>query len=160
MAVMVGIGRGAEIGVLIRNAEALESLCQVDTLVMDKTGTLTEGKPRLLGVETTNGFDESEVLRLAASLERGSEHPLASAIVRGAEERGLALTRATEFQSTPGQGVAGVVDGRHVVLGTAALLAEHGASGDVFQARADALRARAPASCWRPWTASSLDCCA
>jgi Cu+-exporting ATPase len=140
MAVMVGIGRGAEIGVLIRNAESLEALCQVDTLVMDKTGTLTEGKPRLVDVETVNGFEESEVLRLAASLERGSEHPLASAVVRGAEERGLALTRATEFQSLPGKGVAGVVEGRSVLLGTAALLTERGVSVDGFQARADALR--------------------
>ena len=140
MAVMVGIGRGAEIGVLIRNAESLEALCQVDTLVMDKTGTLTEGKPRLLRLETANGFDESEVLRLAASLERGSEHPLASAVVRGAEERGLALTRAAEFESMPGKGVAGVVEGRSVLLGTAALLAERGVSGEVLQTRAEELR--------------------
>ncbi len=126
MAVMVGVGRGAEIGVLIRDAEALETLASVDTLVVDKTGTLTEGKPRLIGVETINGFDEAELLRLAAGLERGSEHPLASAVVRGAEERGLSPARAEEFESIPGQGVVGVVNGRSVVLGTAAFLASRG----------------------------------
>ncbi len=145
MAVMVGVGRGAEIGVLIRDAEALETLSHVDTLVVDKTGTLTEGKPRLVGVETVDSFDEAELLRLAAALERGSEHPLASAVVRGAEERGLSLPRAEEFQSIPGQGVVGVVEGRSVVLGTAALLASRGRqppeAADALRARADALRA-------------------
>ena len=145
MAVMVGVGRGAEIGVLIRDAEALEALAGVDTLVVDKTGTLTEGKPRLVGVESVNGFDEAELLRLAASLERGSEHPLASAVVRGAEERGLTLAKAAEFQSIPGQGVVGVVDGRSVVLGTAGFLASRGRQPPealaALQERADALRA-------------------
>ena len=144
MAVMVGVGRGAEIGVLIRDAEALETLAKVDTLVVDKTGTLTEGKPRLIGVEAVNGFDEAELLRLAASLERGSEHPLAAAVVRGAEERGLSPARAEEFESIPGQGVVGVVDGRSVVLGTAAFLASRGRQppeeAAALAARADDLR--------------------
>jgi Cu+-exporting ATPase len=141
MAVMVGVGRGAEIGVLIRDAEALEALCQVDTLVVDKTGTLTEGKPRLQAVEPFGDIDEAELLRLAASLERGSEHPLASAVVGAAEERGLTLSKATDFQALTGKGVAGVVDGRAVLLGTAALLAERGVSTDAATARAEALRA-------------------
>ena len=141
MAVMVGVGRGAEIGVLIRDAEALEALGRVDTLVVDKTGTLTEGKPRLMGVEPAEGFDEADLLRLAAGLERGSEHPLASAIVRGAEERGLSLSSPADFESVAGKGVAGVVEGRSVVLGTAALLAERGVSADALRARADVLRA-------------------
>jgi len=145
MAVMVGVGRGAEIGVLIRDAEALETLSQVDTLVVDKTGTLTEGKPRLIAVETVNGFDEAELLRLAAGLERGSEHPLASAVVRGAEERGLSIPPAEGFESVPGQGVAGTVEGRPVVLGTLALLTSRGRQPPddavALQARADALRA-------------------
>jgi Cu+-exporting ATPase len=140
MAVMVGVGRGAETGVLIRDAAALEALARVDTLVVDKTGTLTEGKPRVQAVEAVGGFDEAELLRLAASLERGSEHPLASAVVKAAEERGLALSRPTEFQSFPGKGVAGVVDGRAVVLGTAALLAERGAATDELSRRAEQLR--------------------
>jgi Cu+-exporting ATPase len=140
MAVMVGVGRGAEAGVLIRDAAALEALARVDALVVDKTGTLTEGKPRLQTVEAVGGFDEAELLRLAASLERGSEHPLASAVVKAAEERGLALTRPTEFQSFPGRGVAGAVDGRPVVLGTAALLAERGVPADELARRADELR--------------------
>ncbi len=141
MAVMVGIGRGAEIGVLIRNAEALEALSKVDTLVMDKTGTLTEGKPRLVGIEATNDFDQSEVLRLTASLELGSEHPLASAVVRGAQERSLSLTRASKFESTPGQGVLGLVGGRTVIIGTASFLAERGVTADAFREQVDALRA-------------------
>ena len=128
MAVMVGVGRGAEIGVLIRDAEALETLAKVDTLVVDKTGTLTEGKPRLVGVEPAAGFDEAELLRLAAGLERGSEHPLASAVVRGAEERGLAPARPTEFESVAGKGVAGVVEGRRGRAGHGGLPGRAGAS--------------------------------
>ena len=102
LGVMVGIGRGAENGILIKNAEALEVLEKADTLVVDKTGTLTEGKPRLVGVEPVAGFAEDELLRLAASLERGSEHPLAAAIVKGAEARGLRLAEARDFQSVDG----------------------------------------------------------
>ncbi len=142
MSIMVGTGRGAELGVLIRNAEALEVLEQVDTLVVDKTGTLTEGKPVLTTVAAIGGVDESALLRLVASLERVSEHPLASAIVRGAEARGIATAAVTDFRSTTGKGVAGVVDGRTVAVGNAALLADLGLgdSGGTLAARADELR--------------------
>ncbi|HWG47472.1 MAG TPA: heavy metal translocating P-type ATPase [Gemmataceae bacterium] len=140
MAIMVGTGRGAESGVLIRNAEALELLYQADTLVVDKTGTLTEGKPRLIVVEPAAGFTESELLRLAASLERGSEHPLAAAIVAGATERGVELARSEDFQSFTGQGVAGRVEGRTVVLGNAGLLSERGVSAEPVAMRAEELR--------------------
>jgi Cu+-exporting ATPase len=141
MAIMVGTGRGAEAGVLIKNAEALETLQKADTLVVDKTGTLTEGKPRLAGVETTPGLAENELLRLAAGLERGSEHPLAAAIVKGADEKGLTLAEARDFRSVTGKGVLGNVEGRAVVLGNAALLAEQGISADSLQARVEARRA-------------------
>jgi Cu+-exporting ATPase len=141
MAVMVGTGRGAENGVLIKNAEALEVLGKADTLVVDKTGTLTEGKPRLAVVAPAAGFAEEELLRLAAGLERASEHPLAAAIVRGAEARGLQPADAREFQSVTGKGVVGEVEGRRVALGNAALLAEQGAAAGDLQARAEALRA-------------------
>ena len=141
MAVMVGTGRGAESGVLFRDAEALEVLGKVDTLVVDKTGTLTEGKPRLAVVEPVAGFAEEELLRLVAGLERGSEHPLASAIVKGAEARGLKLAQASDFQSVTGKGVVGQVEGHKVVLGNAALLAEQGLKADELQIRAEILRA-------------------
>ena len=124
MAIMVGTGRGAGEGILIRNAEALEVMSKVDTLVIDKTGTLTEGKPKVTAVVAAEGFDEGEVLRIAASLERGSEHPLAGAILAGAKERGLALAQATEFESTTGTGVRGRVEGRLVGVGNAALMQE------------------------------------
>jgi Cu+-exporting ATPase len=124
MAIMVATGRGAHAGVLIRNAEALETMEKVDVLVVDKTGTLTEGKPKLAGMTTLGAVSESELLRLAASLERASEHPLAAAIVRGAEERGLTLSEATDFRSITGKGVTGRVDGREVALGNQAMLAE------------------------------------
>ncbi len=117
MSIMVGTGKGATLGVLIKNAEALEIMEKVDTLVVDKTGTLTEGKPRLVSVQATLGFAENEVLRLAASLERASEHPLAEAIVRGAEERGVSLAPTGRFESITGQGVTGTIDGRAVALG-------------------------------------------
>jgi len=122
MAVMVGSGRGAKAGVLIRNAEALETLEKVDTLVLDKTGTLTEGHPRLSTVQPAADWDERELLRLAASLERASEHPLAGAILAGAEDRGIPLSAVVDFQSYPGKGVAGTVDGKHVRLGNRALI--------------------------------------
>ena len=141
MAVMVGTGRGAEAGVLIKNAEALEVLGKADTLVVDKTGTLTEGKPRLAVVEPAAGFTEDELLRLAAGLERASEHPLAAAIVQGAEARGLRLAEASSFQSVTGKGVVGEAEGRRVALGNAALLAEQGADAAALQARAETLRA-------------------
>ncbi len=122
MSIMVGTGKGASMGVLIKNAEALEILQKVDTLVVDKTGTLTQGKPQLVAVQVAEGFDEKEVLRLAASLERASEHPLAEAIVRGAEEQGIKLSLITEFDSITGQGVKGVAEGRSVVLGNRKLM--------------------------------------
>ena len=124
MSIMVGTGKGANSGVLFKNAEAIEVLRKVDTLVVDKTGTLTEGKPKLVSVVTTSGIDEATLLRLAASLERSSEHPLAAAIVGGAQERGLELVEATGFDSITGKGVRGEVDGRTVLLGNRALLNE------------------------------------
>jgi Cu+-exporting ATPase len=141
MAVMVGVGRGAEQGVLIRDATALEVLSRADTLLLDKTGTLTEGKPRVTTVEPVGGLTESELLGLAASLERASEHPLAAALVRAAEERGVALTAAAEFESHTGRGVTGTVAGHAVVLGTAALLAERGIDPGALRERAEELRA-------------------
>jgi Cu+-exporting ATPase len=122
MSIMVGTGKGATLGVLIKNAEALEIMEKVDTLVVDKTGTLTEGKPRLVSVQATPSFNEDEMLRLAASLERASEHPLAEAIVRGAEEKGVELASVDHFESITGQGVTGKVDGRTVALGNLKLL--------------------------------------
>ncbi len=124
MSIMVGTGRGATAGVLIKNAEALEVLEKIDTLVVDKTGTLTEGKPRLVSVIPVRGQDEGELLFLAASLERGSEHPLAAAIVSGAEQRGLTLADAREFRSITGKGVVGSVEGKRVALGNGKLLEE------------------------------------
>jgi Cu+-exporting ATPase len=124
MSIMVGTGRGAQAGVLIKNAEALELLEKVDTLVVDKTGTLTEGKPRLASVYALPGWNEAEVLRLAATLERGSEHPLAAAIVARAQEKGLQLGEAREFRSVTGEGVLGKVDGKTVALGNRKLFDE------------------------------------
>jgi P-type Cu+ transporter len=124
MSIMVGTGRGATAGVLIKNAEALEVLEKIDTLVVDKTGTLTEGKPRLISVIPVQGQDESEVLYLAASLERGSEHPLAAAIVSGAEQRKVKLADAREFRSITGKGVVGSIEGKRVALGNRKLLEE------------------------------------
>jgi P-type Cu+ transporter len=122
MSIMVAMGKGASLGVLFKNAEAIELMRQVDTLVVDKTGTLTEGKPKLVTVVAANGFAESQVLALGAALERGSEHPLAAAIVEGALERKLELPSATSFSSVTGQGVKGRVSGHDVVLGNRALL--------------------------------------
>ena len=122
MSIMVGTGKGAGLGVLIKNAEALEVMEKVDTLVVDKTGTLTEGKPTLVGVAVSQGFDEKALLRLAASLERASEHPLAQAIVRGAEERDMALDSAEGFESITGQGVKGTIAGQSVELGNVRFL--------------------------------------
>ncbi len=141
MAIMVGTGRGATSGVLVRNAEALELMEKVDTLVVDKTGTLTIGKPRLVAVKTASGFEESEVLRLAAAVERGSEHPLAAAIVEGAQERGLDVPDSTDFASHTGKGVTGLVEGRRIALGNKALLADLGISVDALETQADAHRA-------------------
>ncbi|AGA26827.1 heavy metal translocating P-type ATPase [Singulisphaera acidiphila] len=140
MSIMVGTGRGATAGVLIKNAEALEGLEKVDTVVVDKTGTLTVGKPRVVSITTAEGQDEAELLRLAASLERGSEHPLAAAIVAAAKERGLTLSEATDFRSLTGHGVIGLVDGHPVAIGTLKLLAELGIDAGSFQDQAESRR--------------------
>lgn len=129
MSIMTATGRGAQLGVLIKNAEALERFAKVDTLIVDKTGTLTEGKPRLVAVLPESGHDETEVLRLAATLEKGSEHPLAEAIVSGAEARNVMLGKADDFEAVTGKGVKGVVDGKPVALGNAKLLEELGLDG-------------------------------
>jgi len=142
MSIMTATGRGAQAGVLIKNAEALERFAKVDMLVLDKTGTLTEGKPKLVDVAAEDGFEADDVLRLAASLERGSEHPLAEAIVRGAEGRGLKLANAEDFDAVTGKGVTGRVDGRKVALGNAKLLAELGVEASVNAADADMRRDR------------------
>ena len=140
MSIMVGVGRGAQLGVLIKSAEALERFEKVDTLVIDKTGTLTEGRPAVTAIKVTAGFDEAELLRLAASLERGSEHPLADAILRAAKGRSLILSEAAEFDSPVGRGVLGVVDGKAIVLGGARLMAENGINLTALTSEADALR--------------------
>ncbi|MCG6925311.1 MAG: heavy metal translocating P-type ATPase [Acidobacteria bacterium] len=140
MSIMVGVGRGATSGVLIRDAEALETLARVDTLVVDKTGTLTEGRPRLETVIDTDDPDGDEALRLAASLERGSEHPLAAALVAAAEEKGLGLEEASDFQSHTGRGVTGRVGDRDLALGNQALLGELGIDGAALEERALAER--------------------
>ncbi len=139
MSIMVAMGRGAREGVLFRNAEAIEAMRQVDTLVVDKTGTLTEGKPKLVSVVPSSGFDEAKLLALAASVERSSEHPLATAIVSGARERGVAMSDATSFESIAGKGVQAVVGDAHVALGNPALMEELHVELDTE--RADALRA-------------------
>src|SRR5205807_489409 len=137
MSIMVAMGRGATTGVLFRNAEAIEEMRKVDTVVVDKTGTLTEGKPTLVSIEANAGFESQTVLRLAATLERGSEHPLASAIVRGAQERGIALGSAEGFESFTGQGVRGRVNGSQVVLGNRKLLDDLGIAAGVLAERAE-----------------------
>ena len=124
MSIMVGVGRGAQAGVLIKNAESLERMEKIDTLVMDKTGTLTEGKPKLVAVTPAPGFDEAQVVRLAASVERGSEHPLAAAIVKAAAERKLTLGDVSGFDAPAGKGVIGMVDGKRLALGTSKFLTE------------------------------------
>jgi Cu+-exporting ATPase len=140
MAILVGTGRGAEIGILVRNAEALERLAQADTLVLDKTGTLTEGRPRVTGVTALGDVPADELLRLAAGLERGSEHPLASAVVQSAAERGLSVPSADGFEVVPGQGVRGTVEARAILLGNPAFLQSAGVSGAVPVERLDELR--------------------
>ena len=141
MSIMVGTGRGATSGVLVKNAEALELMEKIDTLVVDKTGTLTLGKPKLVMVKVANGFEESMVLRLAAALERGSEHPLAAAIVDGAQERSLDLPETSDFASHTGKGVVGTVDSHKVVLGNKALMADLGIEASALEAQADEHRA-------------------
>ena len=140
MSIMVGVGRGAHAGVLIKNAEALERMEKVDTLVVDKTGTLTEGKPKVTAIVTAAGFEESEVLRLAASVERASEHPLADAIVRHARERNVALSEVSGFDAPTGKGARGIVDGKTIVLGNARYLASLGIVTDTLGAESNRLR--------------------
>ncbi|MDB4977279.1 MAG: heavy metal translocating P-type ATPase [Myxococcaceae bacterium] len=140
MSIMVASGKGAGAGVLFKSAEAIETLRSVDTLVVDKTGTLTEGKPKLVTVTPLEGTSDVALLRFAASLERGSEHPLASAIVRGAEERGAVLANAQGFESLTGKGVHGVVDGRAIALGNRAMMTAVGVDAAAIEERADALR--------------------
>ena len=140
MSIMVGTGRGAHAGVLVKNAEALELMEKIDTLVVDKTGTLTEGKPRLVRVVAIGRVDENELLRLAASLERSSEHPLAEAIVKGAGKRALKLSEPLDFAAESGKGVVGLVDGKHVAVGNLALLASLGIDPEDLPERAEALR--------------------
>jgi len=141
MSIMVGTGRGATLGVLIKNAEALETMEKVNTLVVDKTGTLTEGKPKLTSVVPLAGFDADEVLRLGASLDRASEHPLAAAIVNGAQEKNIKLTAVSEFRSITGKGVTGTVEGNAVALGNLKLFEELNIDAGELPSRAEALRA-------------------
>ncbi|MBF8270256.1 MAG: copper-transporting ATPase [Gammaproteobacteria bacterium] len=140
MSIMVGTGLGATRGVLIKNAEALEIMEKIDTLVVDKTGTLTEGKPKLMSVITVNGFDEATVLQLGASLERGSEHPLAEAIVTGAEEKNIPLLEVKNFQSVTGKGASGEVNGRQVVIGNIHMLEHVAITGEIPGKQAEELR--------------------
>ncbi|MDD1635928.1 MAG: copper-translocating P-type ATPase [Methylococcaceae bacterium] len=140
MSIMVGTGKGAQLGVLIKNAEALEIMEKIDMLVVDKTGTLTEGKPRLMSVIAAKNFSEEEVLILGASLERASEHPLAAAIVKGAEEKSLKLTAGEQFESVTGQGVRGRISDRQVALGNAKLMAAQNIDTTPLQKQADELR--------------------
>jgi Cu+-exporting ATPase len=140
MSIMVGVGRGAQAGVLIKNAEALERMEKVDTLVVDKTGTLTEGKPKVVATVTADGVEENEALKLAASVERASEHPLAAAIVGAAQERGLALSDVSEFDSPTGKGVIGVVARQRISLGNAKFLHELGIDTALLKNEAERLR--------------------
>ena len=140
MSIMVGVGRGAQAGVLIKNAEALERLETIDTLVIDKTGTLTEGRPAVTTIAAVSGVDETELLRLAASLERGSEHPLADAILRAAKDRGLKLSEASAFDSPVGKGVLGVVDGKRIILGGVRIMAENDVDLAALEHQAERLR--------------------
>jgi len=140
MAIMVGTGRGAAEGILIRNAEALETFEKVNTLVVDKTGTLTEGKPKLTAVIPADGFDETQLLQMVASLEKASEHPLAAAILAGAKEKKIELQAVTDFQSVTGKGVTGQMQSKRVSIGNAALMADLGASSDVLKDKASALQ--------------------
>ena len=140
MSIMVGVGRGAHAGILIRDAEALERMESVDTLVIDKTGTLTEGKPKVVSVIAADGFDESELLRLAASIEQGSEHPLAQAILKAASERKFALAAVSGFASPSGKGATGTVEGRKIALGNAMLMSELNVTTSNIDAAAEAAR--------------------
>jgi Cu+-exporting ATPase len=137
---MVGVGRGAQAGVLIKNADALERMEKVDTLVVDKTGTLTEGRPKVVAIVPAGGFDETDILRLAATVERASEHPLADAIVRAAKERNLDLGKVEEFDSPTGKGATGKVDGKIIVLGNTSFLESLGIDAHSLNDQAERLR--------------------
>ena len=141
MSIMVGVGRGAAAGILIRNADALERLEKVDTLVIDKTGTLTVGRPSVTDIESLGAMAPEEILRLAASLERGSEHPLGAAILAAAKERDIAPAMVGDFDSPSGKGVTGTLEGKHLLLGNAGFLGERGVYADAAERQADALRA-------------------
>ena len=140
MSIMVGVGRGAQAGVLIRDAEALERMEKIDTIIVDKTGTLTEGKPSVTSIATVSGGDENELLALAASVEKASEHPLAAAIVAAAEKRGLAITKVMGFDLPSGKGAIGMVDKKHIVIGNAKFLGELKIATDALADKADAMR--------------------
>ena len=140
MSIMVGVGRGAQAGVLIKNAEALETFEKTDTLVVDKTGTVTEGRPALTAIRTAGAISEDDLLRLAASLERASEHPLAQALVRAAQDKGLALSEPEDFDSPSGKGVVGAVQGRRVMVGSARFLGESGVDAAPLAEAADGFR--------------------
>src|SRR6185437_9642229 len=140
MSIMVGVGKGAGAGILIKNAEALERFEAVDTLVVDKTGTLTEGRPRVIAIAPADGFDKARVLELAACLEKASEHPLAAAILAAAAARGIELRAVEDFHSLTGQGVTGTVGGARVAVGTAQLLTAQGADARALEARAEEMR--------------------
>jgi Cu+-exporting ATPase len=140
MSIMVATGRGAQAGVLMRDAEALETLARVDTLLFDKTGTLTEGTPKVTALSLLEGVEEEDLLRQAASLEQASEHPLAGAVLRAARDRGLSLAPVTEFQAHVGRGVAGLVEGKRVLVGSLRFLEEEGVAAEALNPRAEALR--------------------
>ncbi len=140
MSIMVGVGRGAQAGVLIKNAEALERMERINTLVVDKTGTLTEGRPKVVSIVPASGYQADEVLRLAASVERASEHPLADAIVREASERKLALSDVRDFNSPVGKGASGTVEGKNIALGDAAFMASRTVDTSAAEAEAERLR--------------------
>ena len=140
MSIMVATGKGALAGVLVKNAESLENFAKVDTLIVDKTGTLTMGKPALTDVSPVDGMDETEFLALTASLEKGSEHPLAEAIVRGVEERGIKLSKTKDFEAVTGKGVKGIVSGKHVAIGNARMMADLGLDRDALIAEAETMR--------------------
>ena len=140
MSIMVGVGRGAQAGVLIKNAEALERMEKVDTLIVDKTGTLTEGKPKVVAIVPVEGLSESEALKLAASVEQASEHPLARAVVDAAKDKNIALARVMGFDSPTGKGAIGMVERKRVALGNANFLKELSIATDALAARAEELR--------------------
>jgi P-type Cu+ transporter len=154
MSIMVATGKGATSGVLFRDAEAIEVLWKVDTLVVDKTGTLTEGKPKLVSVLPAQGVEEKVLLRLAAGLEKGSEHPLAAAIVAGAQERGAGSATSSGFESVTGKGVKGTVEGRTVALGNRALMEDLGVSLGDLAGKADEMRGEGQTVCSWLWMGS------